>query len=170
MNNGADPSAATAAIAAIANGGGNGTAAITMEQLLAALGQVVGNNQTNSKIMKNKETQTGREREDRWDRPVAKSKVGGNDRALSVRNYRAKRDAISGSKTPSNDNNKLSAKGEVTRKAEGKQKTPPSKKATEEDTREDNSRGKEANGKVNGDAERCDLVRGQSLPPFLVCS
>ena len=164
MSNGADPSAATAALTEIAIGGGNGAAAITMEQLLTALAQVVGKRQTTDRVMKNKETQTGREKEERWDKPVAKSKVGGGGRALTVRNYRAKKDNISGAKKPgsgsSNNNNggginKQPAKVAAARKAAGKQKMPPSKRATEGEKGEDNGSGKEANGRVNRDPERC---------------
>ena len=174
MSDGADPSAATAALAEIAIGGGNGATAITMEQLLTALAQVVGRRQTTNRVMKNKETQTGREKEERWDKPVAKSKVDGGGRApLSVRNYRAKKDAISGTKKPGGNNNggggnKQPAKDEPARKAAGKQKMPTSKSATGGEKGGDNGSGKEANGRVDGDPERCALVRGKSLGPFPV--
>ena len=169
MNNGADNAMASATLAEIANGGGNGS--ITMEQLLAALTQVVGKQQSNDKrvVMKNKETQTTT-REERWDKPVAKSKVDGNDRATAVRNYRAKKEVVSGTKKAisGNNNDCDGNKHPVGKKTAGKQKTPPSKKATEEEKGDDNSRGKEADGAVNGEPERCGLVRGTSLAPFLV--
>ena len=168
-------------LAEIATGGGNGTAAaaITMEQLLMALTQVVGQ-QTNNRVMKNKETQTGTIKEQKWDNPVAKSKVNGRA-PMTVRNFRTKKDAVSGARKPNSKNsinNKQTAKDEAAsnnssinkkdepaRKAAGKQKTLHSKK----ETGDDNGHEKEANGTVNGDPDRCALFRGQSFPPFLVC-
>ena len=172
-------------LAEIATGGGNGTAAaaITMEQLLMALTQVVGQ-QTNNRVMKNKETQTGTIKEQKWDNPVAKSKVNGRA-PMTVRNFRTKKDAVSGARKPNSKNginnsinNKQTAKDEAAsnnssinkkdepaRKAAGKQKTLQSKK----ETGDDNGHEKEANGTVNGDPDRCALFRGQSFPPFLVC-
>ena len=166
MNNGADNAMASATLAAIANGGGNGS--ITMEQLLAALTQVVGKQRSNDSkrvIMKNKETQTTT-REERWDKPVAKSKVDGNDRATTVRNYRTKKEVVSGTKKAISSNNSNCDGNKphpAAKKTAGKQKTPPSKKATEEEKGDDNSRGKEADGAVNGEPERCDLVRGHKF-------